>query len=302
MNRRIAGRILVLGATGYVGNAVLAHLLEAGEEVVALLRPGAAAALPSAVVTRHGDLTDPDSLRAAVTDDVAAVVHLAPPTGNEAVDSAALEALIEALAPSRGALVYTSGAWVLGRTDGRAADEESDPDPLELVHYRPRLEAQVTAAAGRGVRSVVIRPGVVHGRGGGIPAMLVALAGQHGSGLHIGTGVRWSMVDVDDLADLYVLALHRADAGQILHGVAEQGVDTRELARAAAAAANVSGVREWPLDQARADLGREFADALACDQLISAATTMALLDWRPRRPGAVADLAEGSYRALVSAD
>lgn len=74
-----------------------------------------------------------------------------------------------------------------------------------------------------GVRSTVIRPGVVHGRGGGIPATLVGLASEHGGGRYIRPDdVRWPMVHVADLADLYVAVLDRAPAGTVFHGVAEE--------------------------------------------------------------------------------
>ncbi|HXV92752.1 MAG TPA: sugar nucleotide-binding protein, partial [Pseudonocardia sp.] len=268
-----------------------------GHRVVALAKPGTdPRVLPAAVELRTGDLADPVSLSAAVTPDIDAVVNLATPSGDAAVDSAATEALLAPLRGTGRALVYTSGVWVLGATGGRPVDETAPTDPIDIVGYRPRVEEQVLAAAGDGVRSVVVRPGVAHGRGGGIPALLVQLAAEHGAGLHVGEdAVRWPMVHVDDLADLFVLALDRAPAGAVLHGVAEPAVGTRELAHAAATAAGVTQVRPWPLDDARRALGRPFADALACDQTVAADRTRAGLGWAPRRPGAVTELTAGSY-------
>ncbi len=114
--------------------------------------------------------------------------------------------------------------------------------------------------------------------------------------------MRWPMVHVDDLADLYVAALERADAGTLLHAVAEEAVPVVELAAAAARAAGVAGtVEAWPLGDARAALGALFADALALDQACSGSRARGLLGWQPRRPGAVDDLAEGSYAAIRAA-
>lgn len=248
-----------------------------------------------------GDLRQPDSLRAAVTPDVDAVIHLATPLGDEAADLAAVDALLSQLRGSGRAFLYTSGAWVLGPSpvDAEPFDEDSPTNPLPLVGYRHRLEERVLSAAEQGVRGVVIRPGVAHGRGGGIPAMLVDLAREHDAGLHVGDGaVHWPMVHVDDLADLFVLALETAAGGSILHGVSEEGVETQELASAAAAAAGVSGVRPWPLPEAAATLGQAFAQALACDQKVTAVRTRAALGWLPSRPTAVLELASGSYRQL----
>ncbi len=61
-------RVLVTGATGKVGHAIAAALLERGDSVRALVRdPGrAASVLPAGIEPARGDATDPDSLAAAV--------------------------------------------------------------------------------------------------------------------------------------------------------------------------------------------------------------------------------------------
>ncbi|MEV4256771.1 hypothetical protein AB0J52_26715, partial [Spirillospora sp. NPDC049652] len=65
---------------------------------------------------------------------------------------------------------------------------------------------------------------------------------------------------------------------------------------AAATAAGVEGEpRTWPVEQAAGELGEPFAEALALDQSVSAQAARDRLGWSPRRPGAVADLREGSY-------
>src|SRR5688572_32824271 len=60
-------RVLVTGATGKVGNAVAARLLERGEEVVALVRDVAAARerLPAGIEAVAGDVTEPPSVHRA---------------------------------------------------------------------------------------------------------------------------------------------------------------------------------------------------------------------------------------------
>ncbi|MBX6385176.1 MAG: NAD(P)H-binding protein [Microbispora sp.] len=156
-------KVLVLGATGYIGSVLVERLVEKGHEVVALVRPKARDAALS-VEVRHGDLYEPETLAKAVTPDIDVVVHAATPTGDEAVDVAAVEALAEAGAR----LVYTSGVWVLGATT-TPADEDTPVKPIAVSGYRPRLEKLVREAGG-----VVVRPGVVYGRGSGIPTLLTA--------------------------------------------------------------------------------------------------------------------------------
>lgn len=297
MSRSDSQTVLVGGATGYIGRVVAEHLVDRGHRVVAVVRPGSQrGGLPPGVEARAGDLTDPATLGSLVTPDVDAVVNLATPSGSLEVDAAATAALLGPLRGTGRAYVCTSGVWVLGPTGGRLADENTATNAIDLVGYRPQIERQVLDAAAHGVRSLVIRPGVAHGRGGGIPEMLVALAAEHGAGLHVGDGrVHWPMVHVDDLADLYVLAVERGAPGAVLHGVTERAVDTRALAASAAVAAGVPGVRPWPLREARRALGEGFANALACDQSVAAQLTRRTLGWEPTGPTALADVARGSY-------
>ncbi|MFC8190568.1 NAD-dependent epimerase/dehydratase family protein [Cellulomonas sp. NPDC057328] len=289
--------VLVLGATGYVGTAVVDRLVRDGHHVSAVSRTAPADPRPRVTPVR-ADLADPLAVAALVTPDVDAVVHTAAPLGD--ADLPLVDALVDALAGSGRALLWTSGVWVLGRTEeGR---EDSPTAPVALVAARPAVEDRVRTAAGRGVRSVVVRPGVVHGRGGGIPAMLVGWAGALGHGRWVGAdpAPRWPMVDVDDLADLYALALDAATPGALLHGVAEPGVPADLLASAAARAAGVDGpAAAWPLDSAAAELGDAFAEALALDQVVQAPVARTL-GWEPTRPAAVDDLATGSYAAALS--
>ncbi|MFD9482899.1 SgcJ/EcaC family oxidoreductase [Streptomyces sp. NPDC059991] len=288
-------KVLLIGASGYIGSAVSAHLADAGHQVVALVRD---AHRPDAGhEQRVGDLTDPASLTRAVTSDIDAVVNLAPPTGDAAVDAAAITALTDPLRGTGRAFVYASGVWVLGATGPDAADENAPANPLPIVGYRPAIERQVLDTADAGVRATVIRPGIVHGNGGGIPALLVGLARKHGTPTYVGEeAVHWPMVHVDDLADLFVATVEKAPAGSLWHGVAESAVPVRDLAAAAGAAAGVDGEpRSWPLEDARAELGAPFADALALDQTVSGDAARASLGWLPRRAGAVADVRQLSY-------
>ncbi|MEU4352307.1 SgcJ/EcaC family oxidoreductase [Streptomyces sp. NPDC023838] len=288
-------KVLLIGVSGYIGSAVSAHLADAGHQVVALVRD---THRPDAGhEQRVGDLTDPASLTRAVTSDIDAVVNLAPPTGDPAVDAAAITALTDPLRGTGRAFVYASGVWVLGATGPDAADENAPVNPPPIVGYRPAIERQVLDTADAGVRATVIRPGIVHGNGGGIPALLVDRARKQGAPTYVGEEtVHWPMVHVDDLADLFVATVEKAPAGSLWHGVAESAVLVRDLAAAAGAAAGADGEpQSWPLEEARAELGAPFADALALDQTVSGDAARESLGWLPRRAGAVADVRELSY-------
>lgn len=281
-------KVLVIGGTGYIGSAVVRRLEAAGSTPVVLVRDGFPA--PDGVEGRVGDLADAGSLRTAVAPDIDAVVHAATPTGDWDVDREAIETLLDALGGR--ALVYLSGVWVLGPGDGLT--EGSPTDPIPIVSGRPALEDVVLRATD--ARGVVVRPGIVHGDGGGIPSLMIGWARESGTGRFVGDpAVRWPMVHRDDLADLVVLALETAPAGTVLHGVAEPAVPVLELAIAADVAAGGDGrASAWPVADAAAVLSEPFAEALALGQHVLAPTAQAL-GWAPRRPGAVADVRDGSY-------
>lgn len=289
-------RVFVTGATGYVGTAIVQALRRAGHEVAGLARSDdaerALEAAGCAVV--RGSLANAEALARGARE-ADAVIH-AGATGRAdqaEVDTAAVAALLDALAGSGRPFIYTSGLWVLGATGDQAADEDAPLNPAAIVAWRAEVERTVRDAAARGIRSVVLRPGVVYGRGGGTPRMFVSAARKKGVVRYVGDGgQRWPPVHVDDLAELYVLALE-APAGTVLNA-AGPSLPVREIAEAAARA-NGARAEPWPLDEARAVLG-PFADALALDQQVSAERAHAL-GWTPSRPSVIDELRSGSYAA-----
>lgn len=289
--------VFLTGATGYIGRAVAEALKGRGHTLAGLARNEAAeqklAALGVAPVS--GDLFEARAIGpAARTAD--AVVHMANMNDANApkADRAAVEAILEALAGSGKPFIYTSGVWVLGESRGKQADETSPTDaPLGIVAWRPAHERIALDAAGKGVKAMVLRPGIVYGRGGGIPAMW-AEAARKGEVRYVGEGQHWPTVHVDDLADLYAKALERGGAGNVYHGISGE-VEVRKLAEALARSGGRNAkVASWPLEEARKALG-PFADALAADQRITAEKTKRTLGWEPRRPGILEDVEKGSY-------
>ncbi|MGP3958471.1 NAD-dependent epimerase/dehydratase family protein [Nonomuraea sp. 3N208] len=282
-------KVLVAGATGYIGAAVMERLAGRGHEVVAFVRPtaGGVRRVPAAADERYGDLADASTLQAAITADIDAVVHAGQLTGDQGTDLAT----IAALAGSGKKVVYVSGVWVLGETDG--ADEDSPAKPIPLVAYRHEVERLILDGGGS-----VVRPGVVHGRGAGIPALLRGQAAQRGTGVYVHAGGEvptWTFVHVDDLAELIVTAAEKGGA-TVYHAVSEEAVPVTAVAEAAARSAGVKETAEpWPLEEAAKLLGEGFAHALSISQRVSAARTRQALGWSPVRPGIVADLTQGSY-------
>lgn len=288
--------VFITGATGYIGSAVAERLKAKGHEVVGLARSDESARALEAqgYGVQRGGLTDAGALREAARA-ADGVIHLAATGGADQAeaDQEAAGALLDALQGTDKPLVYTDGVWVLGNTGDTAADEDTPVDPIDLVAWRPDVVNRVLEA---NLRSVVIRPAIVYGRGGGIPALLMNWGKERGAVPYVGSGAqRWPFVHVDDLAALYVRALEDAPAGTLLHAADGSALPMKQVAEAASHGAGLEGrITPWPLEEARAALGG-FADALALDQQVSAARARELLGWQPQAFSVLDDLKSGSY-------
>jgi nucleoside-diphosphate-sugar epimerase len=167
------------------------------------------------------------------------------------------------------------------------------------VRFRQALEAEILGAVASDVHPIVIRPAWVYGNHGGTAMMMYASAKAHGAARYVGEGQnRWTCVHADDLADLYLLALEKAPAASIFNGAHGQAIPLVEIARAASEGAGTGGrVLEWPLDEARRALWG-FADAIACDQVVSGKLAERELGWRPSRQSIIDELR--SYAATAA--
>jgi nucleoside-diphosphate-sugar epimerase len=245
----------------------------------------------------RADVTDPESLvRAAASAD--AVIYAVQYAGEDgfAVESAALQALVDVLGSKKGTLIYTSGVWLYGSTGTRVASETAPENPLQLVAQRPKLERVVLDGASNGLRAIVIRPACVYGCGGGLPRIWTQSAKQEGAARIIGDGTNhWPLVHVEDLAKLYVLALEKARAGAVYNADDDSALTVREMAEAASRGAGKAGsVTNVPLDEARKMMG-PFADALATDSRVTSKRAREELGWVTRSSEILEDLESGSY-------
>jgi len=291
--------IFLTGATGYIGSAVREALQKAGHKVTGLARTAEKAKQLESRGARAslGDLLEPETLMAPARA-AGGVIHTANTNdANSAkADRAGVRAILNALEGTGKPFIYTSGVWVLGSTGDKIADEQAPLNPATLVAQRPAVEQEVLGYQGRGVRTIVIRPALVYGRGGSIPKMLVQSARESGATRYVGGGQnRWPFVDVDDLAELYVLALERAAAGSLYHAAHGPSYRVLEVAEAASMGGGANGrTQAVPLDEARKTIGA-FADALILDQQVSGEKAKKELAWSPRAASVLDDLKTGSY-------
>jgi nucleoside-diphosphate-sugar epimerase len=294
-------KVLLTGATGFVGSSVLPALLADGHAVTALVRSDISADTVTAAgaTALRGDLRDCDLLTQAARS-ADAVIHLGSP-GDEtsgAIDDGVATAFLTGLQDSSKPYIHTGGAWIHGNTRG-LVDEGAASDPPPIVAWRPPIEARIRAAASDGVRSVILCLGVVYGHGHGLPRLLVdgpRTDGPEPALLFPGTGEQhWTTVHVDDLAPLYTAALTRAAAGSYYHGVSGQNPTVRELAEAASRAAGLGGrVAPEAVEASRARLGL-LEGAFALDQQATGTRARTELGWQPTGPSLLQEFETGSY-------
>lgn len=275
----------VTGATGYIGRHVARAFRRAGYRVLGLTRDRAKANTLAAeeIVPVVGSLQHPEEWHdAAASADLVAHVAVDYSADTMALDQDTVKVLVRIATVRKATLIYTSGVWVHGDTAGRVIDDSAPLAPIALVAARAHTERLVLAAPG--LRGIVIRPGIVYGQRGGLTAPFFHGAPAVGDGSN-----HWPMVHVEDLAEAYVRAAERGNAGSAYIVADDSRTTLRELASAARAAAGLRGTPQWtPLAEARRTMGN-LAEALALDQQVSAVRARRELEWRPRHAGFIAE-------------
>jgi len=294
--------VALTGATGFIGSHVLGELHDHGHKVTALVRSdeqgeivAARGATPVTV-----DLYD----RAALGDvlrSADAAIHTASP-GDETsadLDSAVVDAALDALTGTGKPFLEISGLWIYG--DNPAISEDAARDAPSLVAWKEPIEQRVLAAAG--MRGVVITSGTAYGDGGGgVPGVLLN-SPRDGAGnlIMLGSGQQhWATVHVADLAEVFRRVLEDDSAhGRYVVGDGRNPT-VAELTRAAAVAVGAPGAVPGSDDEARARLGDYFAEVLLLDQGTSADRARAELGWAPAHPGLADEFRHGSYAGAVT--
>ena len=187
--------------------------------------------------------------------------------------------------------MHTGGLWVYGSTDG-VVDEAAPQAPPTVTAWRGDNERRILERAASGGHPVLVMPGVVYGHGGGLIGRYIGAPARAGAAHYIGAGdMRWTMVHVDDIAELYVAAL-KSPAGGVYAGVDHsQSPTMRQIAEAVSVAAGQPGTASSiTMEQARHEFG-PLADAFALDQRVTAAHARRVLGWTPAVRDVLAELA-----------
>jgi hypothetical protein len=239
-------RVLVTGATGFVGRALVARLAEQGHEPIAWTRSlePARALLGSKVeiVESSGGLFALETVVAGVD----GVVNLAgetiggvrwTPAVKEEILKSRLEitkAVAKALraAPRRSrVLVSASGVDYYGDTGDAIVDESAPAGRGFLADVCIAWEKAAHAAEGDATRVTIGRFGLVLGRGGGALAKMLGPF-RMGVGGPIGNGRQWlSWIHLDDLVSALTAALGDARWTGAWNAVSSEPVTSRDFAK-----------------------------------------------------------------------
>ena len=227
MSSATEGPVLVTGASGFVGSAVLRRCAAEGLQCVAFSRR------PSMIpnVTVHtGDVTDPESVRRAMRG-ARAVVHAAglvhqrwgtPRAQYDHVNVEGTRVVIEAAVESGvNRLVLISSTAIYGR-GGDAPQEDSPPKPTTPYGASKYAAERLALAlsAQRGMALTIVRPATVVGEGDqGSVAALARLLYQRRF-VWIGDGSnRKTLIDVDDLAVVCTRVIGSGQASGAVYNV-----------------------------------------------------------------------------------
>jgi nucleoside-diphosphate-sugar epimerase len=294
-------KIFVTGATGFIGTAIVRELIDAGYQVLGLVRSAASAHTLAGLGAQvhRGDLEDLESLRSGAAD-ADAVIHTAfihdfsKFKENCEIDRKAIEALGSALAGSERFLIVTSGTGMGNSGPGLPVTEDDPPASSEVVPRAASEEAAASVAA-RGVRVAVVRLPQVHDTvKQGLVTYAIRVAREKGVSAYVGDGLnRWPAAHRLDTARLYRLALEKAVAGARYHAVAEEGVPVREIAEVIGRGLKVP-VASIASEGAAAHFG--WLEAfVGWDIPASSARTRQKLGWNPTGPGLISDLENMRY-------
>ncbi|MEF3082313.1 NAD-dependent epimerase/dehydratase family protein [Luteimonas sp. SMYT11W] len=283
--------LFITGVTGFIGGSLATALLQDGHTVRGLVRSPDAAARVEAlgIVPVLGTLDDRELLNTEAQR-ADAVINAASSDHRGAVD-----ALLDGLRGSGKAFLHTSGSSVIGDdVAGNALSPHVFDEDTPLIveagkQARHAVDTAIRAAAGDGVRSVVLCNTMIYGSGTGLARdsvqipPLVQQAQASGVVRIVGSGVnRWSNVHIEDVVALYRLALANAPAGAF-YFVENGEASYAELGAAIATRLGLGPVESWTVAQAAQVWGEGHARySFGSNSRVRGPRARRELGWAPR--------------------
>lgn len=243
-------KVVVTGATGFVGSRLVQRLDQQGHSVLVLTRntTSASKVFPAAAFPNVEIVAYTPTISGAWQDAIAGsdgVVNLAgepiaeerwtPDHKQEILNSRQLgtQKIVEAIKnanPKPMVLVNASAIGYYGTSETATFDETSPAGNDFLAQVCQAWEAEATKVKDVGVRVVILRLGIVLGQGGALAKMITPF--KLFAGGPIGSGRQWfSWIHVDDLVDLIVQALTKSEMEGVYNATAPHPVRMNELSQ-----------------------------------------------------------------------
>lgn len=287
--------VFVTGAAGFIGGSIATGLVRAGHHVTGLVRNPEQASELSAlgILPVIGTLED-SALLTAQARAADAVINAA-----SSDHRGAAEALIEGLKGSNKVLLHTSGSSIVGDASGGRSSEDiyyenNLPPPTVDKAARVAIDNLILDAAKQGVNSAVICNTLIYGHSLGVKRDSVQLprllkqARKSGVVRHVGLGQNiWSNVHIEDVVELYKLALTRNQPGTFYFVESGEAAFV-DMTTAMAQVLNLGEPQDWPLADAEAEWGYEMANyGLGSNSRVRGENARELLGWAPKRTSVV---------------
>jgi nucleoside-diphosphate-sugar epimerase len=296
-------KVLVTGASGFLGGSLCAELGQRGHEPVAMVRrPGSG---PVGVAEVRGDLGDADSLRDALDSSrPEVVVHLAAEIASQRSAAKISEAniggtksLLEAADAAGTRRFVFASTVVTGDAGGELLDETSTL-PVQTAYGRSKQEGERLVRDSQ-LEDVVLRPSHVYGAGGWFESEFVSRLRQPGRFAVIGSGDNWWDVVRDvDVVQAFALAVETAAPGSTYHVVDDEPIRFYDFVALIAKELGLGPPRRVPAWVARMAAGGDPVAAVTRSARSSNARAKQELGWRPR----FASAREGIPDAIAALD
>ena len=284
-------KVLVTGASGFIGRMACAELRTHDHQVGALVRqPGSE---PAGTRGLEGDITDAGSVARAIDAlQPDAVMHLAAETAAtkdasriEHVNVQGTQNVVDAASSAGVERFVFCSTVVTGNAHGETLTEESTL-PVDTVYGRSKQRGEEIVRES-GLRTAIVRPGHVYGAGGWYEAEFVKRLQQPGRLAVVGKGDNWwDVVRVEDVAVALVLALEKAGDGRVYHVADDLPITLYDFVALTAEALGVGKPRRVPVAAAKLMAGDDPVKAVIRSAKTSNDRIKRELDWTPRYPTA----------------